>query len=120
MHKSFVIIIAVPVLLAFCGCGGGGGGGKSKAAPDTTAPDIHIDAIGMQGALDESATVTVNSVTDQDGLNDAGFSVLLPMGTHGLPADPATGSSAMGTLQMQATDASTNVGGQDLDLTIHH
>ena len=118
--KNSMMFCAAVGLFMFCGCGGGSGGGQSKPVPDLLKPNIQIDALGMQGALDESAIVLVNSLADADAADDAVFSVLVSLGAHGLPADPAEGSSANAVLDMTATDPAGNVGGQELEVLIHH
>ena len=120
--KKLTQYIALCASFCLCACAGGSGGGGGGGAPvaDTTPPEINISAVGLSGTLSESATVTVNSVADDDGLNDDEFSVLIDLGTNGLPSDPASGASANATLTMTATDPSSNEGGQEVDLTINH
>jgi hypothetical protein len=71
---SFLLSLAV----ASCGGGGGGGsdsGGRTDAAAAGTAP---LTAIRIAGTVSESATVTVNDVTDDDAVTDTAFSVRFP------------------------------------------
>ncbi len=109
------------VLFMLCSCGGNGGGGTGLIpTPDTTAPDIHFDALGMQGSLDEPAVVSVNGIADQDATVDTSFSVIITLGDNGLPLDPDIGTTASGSLIMTATGPSMNLGGQELDFTIYN
>lgn len=121
-HSTICISIC---LFLLCGCNGDVGGDSKindalNYVPDTTPPEILVDAMGLEGTLSEHAAVTVNGVTDQDGSVDAVFSVEVNMSTHGLPADPSVGSSALGTLSMSATDAAGNTGGQDVDFSLNN
>ena len=111
------------IILILSGCGGGGSGGSKGPGPvvdDGFPPNIHIHGLGLQGGLDENATVTVNSTADNDAINDNAFSVLIPMGDDGIPDDPIAGDNASGSLDMSAIDGAGNTTAYEVDFTLYH
>jgi len=87
---------------------------------DDGAPAITLESLGLTGGLDEAATVTVNDVADQDEAVDASDEGAVDLGDDGLPDDPPDGSSATGTLSMEATDGTGKVGGHEVSFELHH
>lgn len=104
------------LLLAACDSGSGGGSKSPVSAKNTT---ISISSVGLEGEISEPATVVVNGVSDQDGVADANFQFEISLGSHGLPSEPSPGGSAVGTLDIQVTDSSGNVGAREVILTIY-
>lgn len=118
--KHLCLLCGITLLLASCGGGGGGSKGPAPVVDDGFAPNIHIHALGLQGDLDEDATVTVNGIADNDANIDNVFSVLIPVGDDGVPDDPAAGDDASGTLDMSASDGAGNTADYEVDFTLYH
>ena len=78
------VLTAASLPLTGCGGGGGGGGGaNSSTTPgnngggNNSNNGFALTSIRVFGGTDTDATVSIDGISDQDGLNDDSFSIQL-------------------------------------------